>query len=647
MKTWSAILLLCLGFNTSAQHILSQWNFDTPLPPDFLLTTGATAPSMGTGVIRLIGNTAPSGANPFNDGSDNDYFTNGLDNTAWNITRFPAQATGNKTGGIQFTVNSTGFNNIKLKFDEKHSNSAANTTVVQYNPDTLNTAGWADIQLNKISASPFSADWLTHQVDLSAIPSVNNQPRLGFRIVSAFDPADGANYISTLTQTGATYNATGGTIRWDMITVTGTPAAGCVLPTTQPGSVTILPENGNQVNFSFTRGNGDGVVIFCREGYAVNAYPQAGAAYTASSVFGAGSQVGAANFAVYKSTEPGRNSATVTGLTSGKTYYFAAFEYTAGSLCYLQPPLYFHTSAGGTVFKPGELVLLGFDTRIPGAGTGNDKIYLTNLVDIVPGTQFSMVSSRFEAGAPANVRTNRWYNSGDYINKDPDVQEFTWAGAAPISAGSIISIQDKFAGTDRYDSVSVNNIYQPLFISDKQKGAFNIPTATTKGEQFYLAQGSFYPTGDFYTDRYNVLFGKTLFGMTLLTNWVPFSATPGTANAGIAFRESRIPTDILCLNIANTGADTLGAAVYTGSLTGTKRNLKTSFSSAASWRWKIGDPTLNVSENFFSPMAVRLVNRLLLLQPLLQMAPGQAIKMRIGLIAVTGKVCMCRTLLLM
>jgi hypothetical protein len=607
------IVSLLLRFDTAtAQQVIAQWNFDTPLAPDFSLITGSTTPSMGNGFIRLVGNAAPSVANPFNDGSDNDYFTNGLDNTGWNITRFPAQGTASKTAGYQIAVNTAGYNNIKLKFDEKHSNSAANTTVVQYNPDTLNTLGWVDIQVNKVVASPFSADWLTHQVDLSGLATVNNQPRLGLRVVAAFDPADGFNYISTLTQTAATYNATGGTIRLDMITVTGTPITGCSLPNVQASAVTWLPAPAGQIKFSFNRGSGDGVLILCREGYAVNKYPDAGTAYTAAATFGSGNQVGTGNYVVYNSVQPGRNTLSISNLTSGKVYYFAAFEYSLATLCYLQPPLYFHAACGGTVFKPGELLLLGFDTRIPGAGTGNDKIFVSSLVDILPGTQFSLVSSRYEAGAAPNVRTNRWYNSGDYINKDPDVQEFTWTGSTSLSAGTIIGIQDKFNVTDRYDSVSVNGVYEPLLVSDKQKGAFNIPTATTKGEQFYLVQGSFYPVGDFYTDRYNMLFGKPLFGMTLLTNWVAFAATPGTANAGIGFRESRIPPEILCLNIANL-SDTVGSAVNKAVLVANKRDFKQSFANVANWQWRVGDAAQNIVEDYSAPYTGELGQPLLVL----------------------------------
>jgi hypothetical protein len=208
-------LFLFLAIATEAQQILVQWNFDTPLPPDNILTTGSTNASMGSGNTHLIGGTNPSAANPFSSGSDNDFYTNGTDNSGWNITRFPAQGTANMTGGIQFMCSTIGFQNIVLKYDEKHSASAANTTVIQYNPDTLNAGGWINIQTNTITASGFSTDWMTHTFDFSSIPAVNNQPRFGIRVVAAFDPANGSNYISTLNQTAGSYSATGGTIRFD------------------------------------------------------------------------------------------------------------------------------------------------------------------------------------------------------------------------------------------------------------------------------------------------------------------------------------------------------------------------------------------------------------------------------------------------
>lgn len=605
MKRIAAVILFVMaGFVCKSQQVITQWNFNTALPPDNVLTTGSTLPSIGSGIISLLGGAGPSNTSPFNAGTDNDYFTNGTDNSGWNITKFPVQSAGNKTAGIQVAFNTTGFQNIVLKFDEKHSNSAANTSVIQYNPDTLNTTGWIDIQINKLIASPSAANWQTHTVDFSAIPAVNNKPRMAIRVVAAFDPADGANYISTLAQTAAAYNPTGGTIRFDMITITGNPVAGCVIPAVQASNPYVISNTGGQVQFSFDRGTGDSVLVICREGFAVNDFPKAGGVYSANANFGSGTQIGTGNYVVYKAAKAGKNLVTVSGLSSAKKYHFAIIEFS-NQHCYKYQPLYFNATVDATVFKPGELMLLGFDAWVLGTGTGNDKIYITNLVDIKPGTAFCLTASRYEAGAPANTRTNRWYNSGDFIFKDLDVQEFTWTGLTTIAAGSVIGIEDRYGSVDLFDSVTVNGIYQPNFVSDNKKGTFNIPASTTKGEQVFITQGSYYPVGDLYVDRYNLLSGHVLFGMSLLTDWVPLSLSPGTANAGIAYRESRVPPEIMCMHISNLG-DTTGFGYYSGGYSGTKRFFKAGINSAANWRWGTGDAALNIAQSFVSPYAAQI-----------------------------------------
>jgi hypothetical protein len=605
MKRICGVLIFSLAaFTVKAQQVIAQWNFNTPLIPDNVLITGSTVPSMGSGIISLIGGAGPSNSSPFNTGTDNDYFTNGADNSGWNITKFPAQSVGSKTAGIQFAFNTIGFQNIVLKFDEKHSNSAANTSVVQYNPDTLNTTGWVDIQTNKLTASPSAANWQTHTVDFSALPVVNSKPRMAIRIVSAFDPANGASYISTFTQTAADYNPTGGTIRFDMITVTGSPISGCTIPSVQASNPYIISSTGGQVQFSFDRGNGDSVLIICREGFAVNDFPKAGAIYSSNANFGSGTQISTGNFVVYKSNQPAKNTVTVSGLVSTRHYYFSIVEFS-NQHCYKYQPLYFHATVDGTVFKPGEMILLGFDAWVFGTGTGNDKVYVSNLVDIKPGTQFCLTASRYEAGAAANTRTNRWYNSGDFIYKDLDVQEFTWTGTTTISAGSVIGIEDKYGSVDVFDSVTVNGVYQPNFIADNKKGTFNIPVSTTKGEQIFITQGSYYPIGDLYADRYNLLFGHVLFGISLFSDWVPFSASPGIASAGIAYRQSRVPPEIMCMQITNL-SDTTGVGYYASTYSGTKRFFKTGINSSSNWRWRTGDSTLNITQSFVNPYTAQI-----------------------------------------
>lgn len=598
------VTLINLFNHVQGQQVLAQWNFNTILPPDNNLSTGNLSASMGTGVLRTIGGAATSITNPFNEGSDNDYYTNSLDNTSWNVFNFPPQGVGNKTAGIMAACNTTGYKNIIFRYDERHSVSSPNTTVIQYNPDTSDTKGWIDIQTNKIILSTYSDTWFTRIVDFSNISAVNNKPRFGVRVVAAFDPNAGATYVTTSLQTAQSYAPSIGTIKFDMISFIGTTQNACVTPLTQASNPNIISTNGNKIVFNFQRGTGDSVLILCRESFAVNNFPQTGTVYIANTTFGLGSQVGVGNYVVYASNQPGTNNVTVSGLTPGKEYNFSIFEFTQQH-CYKIPPLYFHTTAGGTILNPGELVLTAFDTRVAGLGTGNDKYYLTNLVDLNPGTQFCLTSSRYEAGASPNTRTNRWYNSGDYIYKDMDVQEFTWTGTTVIPAGSVIAIEDKMGSINIYDSVTINGVYEPLVTSDSKKGALNLAALTTKGDQLFLSQGSYYPIGEIYTDRYNLLFGHVLFGMTLYSDWINISSTPSTAFSGTKFRQSRIPPEIECLNISNL-TDTVGLGYFKGLRTGTKRILKSGIFNSLNWSWRVGDTLLNLTQQFIPPYSAQV-----------------------------------------
>jgi hypothetical protein len=425
--------------------------------------------------------------------------------------------------------------------------------------------------------------------------------------VAAFDPDSSLRYIATYFKTAAAYSPGGGTIRFDLATCTGIPLGGCTVPSVQAGAVELISAGTNSISFSYHRGSGDSVLIVGRAGFAVNSYPKAGSSYSANSNFGSGTQIGSGNYVIWKTARAGKDTVTITGLQNKQTYHFSVFEYSAG-LCYKIKPLYFYFTTGGTVFNPGELQLIGYDSRLAGnglIGSGNDVYFITNLVDIKPGTQFSLTSSRYEAGAAPNIRTNRWYNSGDYIYRDLDVQEFTWNGTANIAAGAVIGLQDKRNSSGLFDSVTINGVYAPDFISDSKKGELNTAAYNGKGEQLFITQGPFYPVGEYYTDRYNLLFGKALFGITFFTDWISVSATPGVASSGIGFRQSRIPPEIECMKLANL-SDTAGAGYYLGSHSGIRKFFKASIGNVNNWKWAKGDTLMNLFLDFVSPYSAQI-----------------------------------------
>ncbi|MEI7502898.1 MAG: M6 family metalloprotease domain-containing protein, partial [Paludibacter sp.] len=105
-------------------------------------------------------------------------------------------------------------------------------------------------------------------------------------------------------------------------------------PTVQASALNIINITNNGLTLNYTRGNGDAVLVVARETSAVNANPN-GITYK-SSEFGKGSEIGAGNFVVYNGSA---NTINVTGLASGKKYYFSVFEYNNATLTYLTPAL--------------------------------------------------------------------------------------------------------------------------------------------------------------------------------------------------------------------------------------------------------------------------------------------------------------------
>jgi len=102
-------------------------------------------------------------------------------------------------------------------------------------------------------------------------------------------------------------------------------------PTLQASAIVIYDDNGGSLSLSFTSGNGSYKLIVARAGSPVNSNPVDGTTYSASSIFGIGSQIGSGNFVM-------DGSSSMTGFTVGVTYHFRIYEYNktaaAGSANY-------------------------------------------------------------------------------------------------------------------------------------------------------------------------------------------------------------------------------------------------------------------------------------------------------------------------
>jgi M6 family metalloprotease-like protein len=120
------------------------------------------------------------------------------------------------------------------------------------------------------------------------------------------------------------------------ITFTFMGGPGCTLPTTQSSEFTSSSITTTTMTVGWTRGDGGQVMVVARAGGPVNNNPTLGTSYTANSIFGSGSQIGAGNYVVYKGTG---TSVDITGLSTNITYYYAIYELTTASNCYLMPSL--------------------------------------------------------------------------------------------------------------------------------------------------------------------------------------------------------------------------------------------------------------------------------------------------------------------
>lgn len=242
---FTLLFLLSIGFNASAQNIITQWNFNS-VPPDASTTTGSLIASTGSGSISNIGGTTTTFASGTANGGSSDPAT--IDNTGWNLTGFPAISSANSTAGIQFAVSTVGRTNIVVTFDLRHSNTSSRYEQFQYTTDiSAAIPVWVDFAL--FDATPGDA-WYRRTANLSTVTALNNNANAAFRIVSAFAPS-----ITSYAASSTTY-ATTGTWRFDMVTVNESPA---LIPATLAfvgANATVAETAGSfNINALLTNGN--------------------------------------------------------------------------------------------------------------------------------------------------------------------------------------------------------------------------------------------------------------------------------------------------------------------------------------------------------------------------------------------------------
>ncbi|WP_130736332.1 choice-of-anchor D domain-containing protein [Flavobacterium sp. J27] len=220
-----------------------------------------------------------------------------------------------------------------------------------------------------------------------------------------------------------------------------------------------------------------------------------------------------------------------------------------------------NSATGGTVFRPGELIFTGYDGQINGSGA-EDEYLVATLVDILPGTVFSIVNSRYEAGAAAGIRTNKWGGGGDDPSEAPYQAEITYNGSTLIPAGSVLQIvtngTSNWFGTINVITNNISSSRTSDFSGSVIGGTFLTPNISTSSpDQMYLVQGGFTSDGSIDANQANYyLTGTLLHGLTNRAAWVPLtSACSGSSSTTSSNpRESRLPSALTCFNVESISA---------------------------------------------------------------------------------------------
>jgi hypothetical protein len=198
-------------------NVITQWDFNSqPLEDPAVATTGSFSPLTGLGTLEGAGLITTATFLTGLGSTDNA----ATDNSGAQTTGYPAQGNGSGTTGVAFKVSTVGKDNIVVYWDLRHSNTSSRYTQFQYSTDGGTTWNNYEATGDLTDAGLYMGNtgdtwFLQRKADLSAISAVNNNANFAFRIVTVFAPGTSA-YAAAQTAYGTT-----GTLRYDMVTVTG------------------------------------------------------------------------------------------------------------------------------------------------------------------------------------------------------------------------------------------------------------------------------------------------------------------------------------------------------------------------------------------------------------------------------------------
>ena len=232
----SAVAVLTV--NVTPPGVIAQWNFNS-IVPDTNNATGVTTPSVGSGTAALVGGATAT----FATGDPTLDPAGSIDNSGWNSATYPAQGTGDRTRGVQFNVSTSGRQNILVTWATLDSNTGSRYSRLQYTTNGSTYLDFPTTTTNTITVFTAKTN------SLAAVSGVNDNPNFGIRIVAEFESSATGNNNSNYVAAGTTYG-TAGTVRFDMVTISGVPIVSGTAPTITNQPVSQSASQGDNITFT-------------------------------------------------------------------------------------------------------------------------------------------------------------------------------------------------------------------------------------------------------------------------------------------------------------------------------------------------------------------------------------------------------------
>ncbi len=248
-------------------------------------------------------------------------------------------------------------------------------------------------------------------------------------------------------------------------------------PTTQVSNFQITDATIHSISLSWTRGNGDSVIIVAREG-GVTADPADGTGYTANTVYGNGSVIigfhSTNNYVVYKGTG---TSVTITGLTEETSCEFYAYEfnYNTGNEDYNV------SSTGNHADQTTAPLTQSYSLSFSSVETTSMRIDWTNgtgegrIVAVKEGTQGTITNPTF--GKTYSASSN-WSSKGDQLGSSGYYVVYNGNGNT-ISLSNLAKGSNYWVQVFDYEINSTDTAYNTNTATDNPKNQATIDDAPT------------------------------------------------------------------------------------------------------------------------------------------------------------------------